>query len=412
MFKNFLLILFLLFNETFCYINIRKINLKIFKIYRKLQMTNVDEVYCRPQSLKYKTYGRPKNDLVLRVIENKNENKFFEKIPIWIMRQAGRYLPEYLEYRKKYDFFEICKKAELSSEVTIMPYKRFSIDMLVIFSDILIIFNAMGLEIEFIEKVGPIFNKKITSYEDFEKLNLNIPEIIDNLHYVYDAINLTKKKIDNSVPILGFAGSPFTLFTYLTKNNKKTYEDSLKLIYEKPEDTHKILNKLSDICANHLINQIDSGANIIQIFDSNAEVVDKNIFKEFSVKYLEKVINLIKKHRPQCYIILFIKDNFHECIKNLMIDVLSITHKQLSEKSSEFYYKLFQNQIILQGALDPHILLLDDNKLIKNYTKKMIDKIFYKNKYIANLGHGILPNSKIDNVHTFINTINEYELQH
>ncbi|CRH01061.1 uroporphyrinogen III decarboxylase, putative [Plasmodium relictum] len=408
MFKKFLFILFLLFNETFCFINIRKINLKIYKVYRKLQMTNV-EVYTRPQSLKYETYGRPKNDLLLRVIENKNENKVLGKIPIWIMRQAGRYLPEYLEFRKKYDFFEICKNPELSSEVTIMPFKRFSLDMLVIFSDILIIFDAMGLEIKFIEKVGPIFNKEITSFEDFKKLNLNIPEVINNLFYVYDSINLTKKKINNAVPILGFSGSPFTLFMYLTKNNKKTYEDSLRFIYEKPDDAHKILNKLSDICASHLINQIDSGANIIQIFDSNAEVVDKNILKEFSIYYLQKIINLIKKHRPQCYIILFIKDNFHECIKDLMIDVLSITNKQLAEKSSEFYYKLFQNKIILQGALDPHILLLDDNKLVKKYTNKMLDQILHKNKYIANLGHGILPNSKIDNVHTFINTINECE---
>lgn len=272
------------------------------------------------------------------------------------MRQAGRYLPEYVEIRKKYDFFEICKSPDLSSYVSIMPYDRFKTDMIVIFSDILIIFVAMGIDIKFVENLGPVFNLEIYNMNDFNKLNLNMKEIIDNLYYVYDSINLTKKKINNDVPILGFCGSPFTLFMYLTKNNKKTYEDSFKFLYEKPNDAHQIINKLSDICLNHLINQIDSGANIIQIFDSNAELVDKNIFNEFSIIYLKKVIEIIKKYRPNIYIILFIKNNFHDDIKNLKIDVLSITHKQLIDNTDQFYFKLFQNNIIiLQGALDPYI---------------------------------------------------------
>lgn len=309
------------------------------------------------------------------------------------MRQSGRYLPEYRELKKNYNFFDLCYNPELSSNITIMPYKRFLCDMVVIFSDILIIFIAMGIDIKFVENVGPIFNKEINNLDDFKKLNLNLKEIINNLHFVYDSINLTKKKINNSVPVLGFCGSPFTLFTYLTKDNAsklKPYENSLKLIYENSEDTHQILNILCNICISHLLNQIDGGANLIQIFDSNAEIVDKNIFKEFSLYYINKIVQAIKTYRPNTYIILFVKDNFHENIKNLDIDILSITHKQLINNGSNYYYDLFQNKIILQGALDPHILLLDNKENVQKYTSKMIQQISYKNKYIANLGHGAI----------------------
>ncbi|SOV77417.1 uroporphyrinogen III decarboxylase [Plasmodium reichenowi] len=395
--------------KILCFINLKRLRLNIIKTETILNMNEVGEIYSRPENLKYEKFGRPQNDLILNVIENKNEEKKFKKIPLWIMRQAGRYLPEYVEIRKKYDFFEICKSADLSSYVSIMPYNRFKTDMIVIFSDILIIFVAMGIDIKFVENLGPVFNLEIYNINDFNKLNLNMKEIIDNLYYVYDSINLTKKKINNDVPILGFCGSPFTLFMYLTKNNKKTYEDSFKFIYEKPNDAHEIINKLSDICLNHLINQIDSGANIIQIFDSNAELVDKNIFNQFSIKYLKKVIQIIKKYRPNIYIILFIKNNFHDDIKNLKIDVLSITHKQLIDNTDQFYFNLFQNNIILQGALDPYILLLNDQQLIQKHIIQMVKNITHKNKYIANLGHGILPTTNIKNVNLFIDTIRNHE---
>ncbi|CDO63261.1 uroporphyrinogen III decarboxylase [Plasmodium reichenowi] len=395
--------------KILCFINLKRLRLNIIKTETILNMNEVGEIYSRPENLKYEKFGRPQNDLILNVIENKNEEKKFKKIPLWIMRQAGRYLPEYVAIRKKYDFFEICKSADLSSYVSIMPYNRFKTDMIVIFSDILIIFVAMGIDIKFVENLGPVFNLEIYNINDFNKLNLNMKEIIDNLYYVYDSINLTKKKINNDVPILGFCGSPFTLFMYLTKNNKKTYEDSFKFIYEKPNDAHEIINKLSDICLNHLINQIDSGANIIQIFDSNAELVDKNIFNQFSIKYLKKVIQIIKKYRPNIYIILFIKNNFHDDIKNLKIDVLSITHKQLIDNTDQFYFNLFQNNIILQGALDPYILLLNDQQLIQKHIIQMVKNITHKNKYIANLGHGILPTTNIKNVNLFIDTIRNHE---
>lgn len=363
--------------------------------------------------------------MILRVIERKNkintqnkneENKNKEKnekekneeqIPVWIMRQAGRYLPEYMEIKKKHSFMDICRDPEIASEITILPYKRYNIDLLVIFSDILIIFEGMGIQIDFVEKVGPVFSSKITSLEDFQKLNLNVQQVINKIHYVYEAIILTKKKIQNAVPILGFCGSPFTLFMYLTKNNKKTYEDSMKMIYEKPKEVHIILQKITDICTLHLIKQIDSGANLVQIFDSNAEVVDKNLFNEFSITYLENLIKKVKQERPHTYIILYIKNNFHEHLKKLNIDVLSITHKDMIHYGSEFYFRLFDNRIILQGALDPYILLIDNETLVKKHTKQMLDNIKYKHKYIANLGHGILPNSKVNNVQVFINTIRQ-----
>ncbi|SCM19050.1 uroporphyrinogen III decarboxylase, putative [Plasmodium chabaudi adami] len=420
MIKNFPSFIFLicLLCNVLCFFKIKKIKLKMLKINTASSPHLKDEIYIRPENSKYEKFGRPSNDLILRVIENKDkeidEKDEGEKneIPFWIMRQAGRYLPEYRELKKNYDFFDLCYNPELSSDITIMPYKRFSCDMVVIFSDILIIFIAMGIDIKFVENVGPIFNKEINNLEDFTKLNLNLKEIINNLHFVYDSINLTKRKINNSVPVLGFCGSPFTLFTYLTKNHVSKlmpYEKSLKLIYEHSADTHTILNILCNICISHLLNQIDSGANLIQIFDSNAEIVDKNIFKEFSLYYINKIVQTIKAYRPNTYIILFVKDNFHDDIKNLDIEILSITHKQLINNGSNYYYDLFKNKIILQGALDPHILLLDNKETVKKYTSKMIQQISYKNKYIASLGHGILPNSKIENVHAFIQAVKSVE---
>ncbi|ETB63330.1 uroporphyrinogen decarboxylase [Plasmodium yoelii 17X] len=425
MLKKFVCFIFLtcLVNQVLCFIKIKKIKFKMLKINTASSSHLEDEIYIRPENYKYQKFGRPSNDLILRVIEKKdsesgengennesceNGESCENEIPFWIMRQAGRYLPEYRELKKNYNFFDMCYNPELSSNITIMPYKRFLCDMVVIFSDILIIFIAMGIDIQFIENVGPIFNKKINNLDDFKTLNLNLKEIINNLHFVYDSINLTKKKINNSVPLLGFCGSPFTLFTYLTKDNTSKlspYENSLKLIYENSEDTHQILNTLCNICISHVLNQIDSGANLIQIFDSNAEIVDKNIFKKFSLNYINKIIQAIKKYRPNIYVILFIKDNFHEDIKNLDIDVLSITHKQLINNGSNYYYNLFQNKIILQGALDPHILLLDNKKNVQKYTSEMIQQISHKNKYIASLGHGILPNSKIENVYAFIQAV-------
>ncbi|EUD66340.1 uroporphyrinogen decarboxylase [Plasmodium inui San Antonio 1] len=366
------------------------------------------EVFVRPENANYQAFGRPKNDLVLRVIENKEEGKTLERIPVWFMRQAGRYLPEYRQMRSRNDFFEMCQNPELSSQVTIMPLKRFSCDMLVIFSDILIIFVAMGMKIKFIDSVGPTFEQTVTSFEQFQGLTLSLEEIINNMHYVYDAISLTKKKINNAVPILGFAGSPFTLFTYLTKNNKRTYEDSIRMVYERPGDVHKILSKLTEVCVSHLINQIDSGANAVQLFDSNADIIDTNMFSQFSLSYLKRVIDTVKKFRPHAFIILFLKENFHPDLKHLNIDVLSITHKQLASKTSSFYYDLFNGKIILQGALDPHIMLLNDEKLVSQYTSAMINQIRRTNKYIANLGHGMLPGSRVENVRAFIDAVGGY----
>ncbi|CAA9989256.1 uroporphyrinogen III decarboxylase, putative [Plasmodium knowlesi strain H] len=366
------------------------------------------EVFVRPENANYQAFGRPKNDLVLRVIENKDTERAQERIPVWFMRQAGRYLPEYREMRAKYDFIQMCQNPHLSSEVTIMPFKRFSCDMLVIFSDILIIFIAMGMHVQFVENVGPKFDKTVSSFEEFQKLIPPLEQIIKNLHYVYDSISLTKHKINNAVPLLGFAGSPFTLFTYLTKNNKKTYEDTIQMIYERPGDVHNILNKLSEVCVSHLINQIDSGANVIQLFESNADIIDTNLFCDFSLFYLKKVINMVKKLRPHAFIILFLKENFHPDVKDLNIDVLSITHKQLAANTSTFYYNLFDGKIILQGALDPHIMLVNDENLVSKYTCQMVSQIRHTNKYIANLGHGMLPGSKIENVQAFIDTVGGY----
>lgn len=349
------------------------------------------------------------NDSAWHSVNGENTERNFDKgeIPFCLMRQTGRCLPQYLNLQKKYDYLKMMKDPELASEVTILPYRLFQPDMLVIFSDILLVLDAMGMDVRFFED-GPKLYKKVKTLGDFFALQMNVCDVIDKLSYVYDTIYLTKLKINNAVPVLGFCGSPFTLFMNLAKNNKNTYERSIKWIYEKPWEVQQMLDKLTAIIISHLINQIDSGANPVQIFDSCADEVDSTIFQEFSLSYIDMIVRTVKNNRPHAYIILFIKDNFHECIKHIPIDVLAITYKQLIDKGSSFFFNLFNNEIILQGALDPHVLLVEDENVTRTHTNRMLDKILFKDKYIADLGNGMLPNSKPENIIEFIKAIKEY----
>ncbi|HSD62198.1 MAG TPA: uroporphyrinogen decarboxylase, partial [Ignavibacteriaceae bacterium] len=235
-----------------------------------------------------------KNDLFLKACKREPT----ERTPIWIMRQAGRYLPEYRAIREKADFLTMCKTPELAAEVTIQPVDIIGVDVAIIFSDILVIPEAMGLILEMHEGKGPIFHNPVRNEEGAK--NLKRIEPVKDLKYVMDAVRLTKKELDGRVPLIGFSGSPWTLLTYMVEGRgSKNFAYIKKLIYDDPVLAHKLLEKLSDAVAEYLSAKIEAGVDAVQIFDTWGGILSQQTFKEFSLQYIERVISsLIKKNEP------------------------------------------------------------------------------------------------------------------
>jgi len=225
------------------------------------------------------------NDLFLRACKKQN----VERTPIWIMRQAGRYLAEYRAVRAKSDFITMCKTPDLAAEVTIQPVNLIGVDAAIIFSDILVIPEAMGMKLEMIESKGPKLYDAIRNTDDVNKLKTINP--YKELKYVLDAVTLTKNELKGRVPLIGFAGSPWTLMTYMVEGGgSKSFSEIKKFIYNQPEAAHKLLNKIADAVADYLSAKIEAGADAVQIFDTWGGLLSQNDFNEFSLEYITKII--------------------------------------------------------------------------------------------------------------------------
>ena len=246
-------------------------------------------------------YGTQKeklqNDLIIRAAKRLPT----ERTPIWIMRQAGRYLPEYRAVRAKYDFLTMCKTPELAAEVTIQPVDIIGVDAAIIFSDILVIPEAMGLHLEINEGRGPVFTNPVNSKEDAEKLKE--PDPAKDLKFVLDAISLTKKELNGRVPIIGFAGAPWTILSYMVEGQgSKSFSGVKKLVYGNPELAHILLDKITRATAEYLSAQIEAGANLIQIFDTWAGILSPRDYQIFAMRYVYQLISEIrKKDEPVIY---------------------------------------------------------------------------------------------------------------
>ena len=338
-----------------------------------------------------------KNDLFLRACKRQN----VERTPIWIMRQAGRYLPQYRAVRAKADFLTMCQTPELVAEVTIQPVDIIGVDAAILFSDILVIPEAMGMHLEMNEGEGPVFPNPIRTTEDAKKL-----KDIDStkeLKYVLDAVSLTKKNLDNRVPLIGFSGSPWTLLTYMVEGKgSKNFSEVKKLIYNNPELAHNILDKLSNIIGDYLSAKIEAGCNAVQIFDTWGGILSQKDFEEFSLRYVEKIISQIKrKDEP---IIFFAKGIHYKLDKmaNIGADVLGLdwtmdlgeVRKQVGDK------------VALQGNMDPAVLYANKN-YIKDETKRILSSFGKGNGHIFNLGHGILPDVNPENAKALVQFVKE-----
>jgi uroporphyrinogen decarboxylase len=337
------------------------------------------------------------NDLLLRALRKEK----VERPPVWMMRQAGRYLPDYIKLRNKYDFFTRVQTPELATAITLQPVDQVGVDAAIIFSDILVIPQAMGLEVLMEEGKGPSLPKTIKTQQDIDALNTeNAPE---HLKYVLDALSLTKKELNGRVPLIGFAGAPWTLLCYMIEGKgSKTWDKAKQFAYTEPKLAHSLLQKITTITIEYLKAQVRAGADTVQVFDSWAGSLSPADFKQFAQPYLLQIADALKDDAP---VILFPKGTWYAL-------------KELSESSAsgigidwtitpQVARQLTNNNITLQGNFDPAKLLAPIPQ-IKQWVKEMIDDFGAQN-YIANLGHGITPNVPVDHAKAFVEAVKEYK---
>lgn len=341
-----------------------------------------------------------KNDLLLKAAKGENIDRY----PVWIMRQAGRILPEYRAVRSSVKGFkDLVKNPELCCEVTIQPVNILNVDAAIIFSDILVVPEAMGLDYEMIEQKGPWFEKTIRSEKEFDLLSKNI-DIKDRLAYVLDAISLTKKELNNRVPLIGFAGAPWTIFCYMVEGKgSKTFSESRKMLYANPELAHKLLDRITTVTIDYLKAQIACGADLVQVFDSWAGILSRQQYTEFCIPYLERICDAIY----ETPVTIFSKGAISSLpdLAKLKCNTLGLDWNMEIDEVR----KLVGETKSIQGNLDPCALYSNHNR-IEIETKKLLDS-FKSTRHIVNLGHGIYPDTDFEKVKTFINTIKSYEIK-
>ncbi len=336
-----------------------------------------------------------KNDLLLRAAKG----EFTERTPVWLMRQAGRILPEYRAVRNSLSgFIELVKTPELAAEVSIQPVDILGVDAAIIFSDILVIPEAMGLPYEMIEKKGPYFANTIQSQADVDKLRVVAG---DELEYVYDAIKITKHELNGRVPLIGFTGAPWTLFCYMVEGSgSKTFSKARKMLYTEPIIAHQLLQKITTSVINYVKKQIEVGADVIQIFDSWAGILPPNQYEAFSLKYISQICDAI----TQVPTTVFAKGAFFSrpAIGKLNCEIVGLDWNMGIAESS----RLIGDSKTLQGNLDPCALYGSFDE-VKKATRIMLDQ-FAGYRHIANLGHGIYPDIDPEKVKCFVETVKEY----
>lgn len=324
--------------------------------------------------------------------------------PVWMMRQAGRYLPQYMELREKYDFFTRVQTPELACEITLQPIDIVGTDAAILFSDILVIPQAMGLEVQMVENKGPFLPRTTTSLKDIESLVCH--EAADNLDYVYKALTLCKQELNNRVPLIGFAGAPFTILCYMVEGKgSKAFDKAKQFCFSEPDLAHQLLGKITDVTIEYLKRQVLAGADCIQVFDSWSGLLSPEDFNEFARPYLEKISDNIS---PMAPVILFPKGSWYalESLSKSSASALGVDWCVRPETAR----KMSGGNITLQGNFDPNKLMMPTVE-IKKQVVNMIDG-FGPQKYIVNLGHGILPNIPVEHARAFVDAVKSYETKH
>ena len=339
-----------------------------------------------------------KNDLLLRVLRGEKT----ERTPVWMMRQAGRYLPEYMKLREKYGFFERVQTPELACEITLQPVDIVGVDAAILFSDILVIPQAMGLEVQLIESRGPILPAPIKTANDLNRVR--VPDVSETLHYVFDAIKLIKQELNGRVPLIGFAGAPWTILCYMVQGKgSKTFDEAKEFCYTQPDLAHQLLQMITDTTIAYLKGQAEAGADTIQIFDSWGGLLSPADFEIISLQYIRQIVTALKNIVPT---IIFAKGAWHS------LDAMAATGAHGLGIDwcikPQMARELAGPNIVLQGNFDP-AKLLSPIPVIQKEVKAMMDA-FDGNHHVANLGHGILPNVPVDHARAFVDAVKEYKV--
>ena len=338
-----------------------------------------------------------KNDLFLRALKGET----VERPPVWMMRQAGRYLPEFMEIKHKYDFFTRCRTPELASEITVQPIRRYGMDAAILFSDILVIPQAMNIEVEMKPNFGPYLPNPIRESKDVD--NVIVPDIHETLGYVMDAIKATKEKLNDEIPLIGFAGSPWTILCYCVQGQgSKNFDKAKKFCFTNPVAAHMLLQKITDTTIAYLKEKVKAGVNAVQVFDSWGGMLSPTDYQEFSWQYINQIIEALKDDAP---VIAFGKGCWF-ALQEMSKSNASALGVDWTITARNARY-LTGNSKTLQGNFDPTRLYSPPSE-IKKMVKQMIDD-FGKDKYIVNLGHGILPDIPLDNAKAFIDAVKEYK---
>lgn len=329
-------------------------------------------------------------------------SKITERPPVWMMRQAGRFMKEYWEIKNKYSFLEMCKTPEIAADVTMLPIDLLDVDAAILFSDILVTAEAMGGQLSFEAGVGPLFANPVKNEADIDALLVDGTE--DRLKYVADAIKVIQQRLNGTKPLIGFAGAPFTVMSYLIEGgSSKDFKKTKLFIHNQPALAHKLLQKIADVTIMYLNMQIAAGVNALQLFDSWALALSWDDYKEFSHQYNTQIIS--KLNRTGIPIISFCKGSsvFAPLMAEAKPDVISIDWNAdlLNMKNS------LPKGIAVQGNLDPFVLYAD-KKVIKDRIHKLFDRMKGTEGFIFNLGHGIMPDIPFDNVKFAIDTVREF----
>jgi uroporphyrinogen decarboxylase len=322
--------------------------------------------------------------------------------PVWIMRQAGRYLPEYRAVRSNIDFLTLCKNPKLAAEVTLQPVDILGVDAAILFSDILIPLEAMGMRLEFSDKEGPILSEPIRSKSGVEKLI--IPDVEEDLPFIFDTIRILRKELEHKVPLIGFSGAPFTLATYMIEGgSSKNFLNTKKMMFQTSAVFHYLMEKLTDMTVSYLSAQIKAGAQAVQIFDTWAGILTPGDYKQFAFPYVRKAISELKKEGvPIIYFVNNCAGLLGE-IKKTGADVIGIDWRiDLSDA-----IKKLGKKIVVQGNLDPCALFLPKEK-IEDRVKDILWKGDAAKGHIFNLGHGVLPQTPVENVIALVDAVHTY----
>lgn len=338
------------------------------------------------------------NDLFLRAARGEET----ERTPVWMMRQAGRYLPEYRALRAEEAFFEVCRTPALATEVTLQPIERFDLDAAIIFSDILVIPQALGMRVEMIKGSGPSFPNPLSDPTDLARLT--DPNVEQELSYVYEAVSLTRRKLNGSVPLIGFCGAPWTLMAYMIEGGgSKHFVRARSWLYRHPSASRELLERLTETAARHLLNQIDAGAQTVQVFDSWAGLLGPIEFEAFVLPTLEDLAGRVKREYPDVPVIVFPR-GAHYAPKMLADSDFDVISLDWTMDPSDVRANV-GDRLALQGNLDPAVLFAEP-QTIRREVRRMLHQ-FGPVGHVANLGHGMHPDHDPAHAKAFVDAVHE-----